>query len=146
MCWQTATIPVEIREPPTVVKTQPSATATSDHLQTATSMPVQVEVHEPSTISIGLPPLNSIVRDPRRWAANKRKPRPPVAEQRTIAANSISSLAERQIAYYEDKLKMERAEHTLRLEHERVEHGLRMQVLEMKVQLYAKKLHKLREE
>jgi len=66
MCWQTATIPVEIRELPTVVKTQPSATVTSDHLQTATSMPVQVEVHEPSTVSIGLPPLNSIVRDPRR--------------------------------------------------------------------------------
>jgi len=92
----------------------------------------------PSTSTVSQPFISSSstapVRNPRHWAS-KHKPRPRVADQRNIATSNISSLAERQSAYYEEKLVMERAEHSLR-----------MQVLQMKKQLYAKKLNKFGEE
>jgi hypothetical protein len=92
---------------------------------TATATWVEVEEPQPST---------SNVRDPRHWAG-KRRPRPRVAEQRTVATNSIAALADRKRAYYDEKIEMERAEHKVR-----------MQLLQMKKELCAKKLAKFGEE
>lgn len=73
-------------------------------------------------------------RNLKQWAG-KRRMRPKASEQRDTAAGKISALADHKRAYYDEKLKMDREEHSLR-----------MQVLELKRQLYAKKLTKLVEE
>ena len=67
-------------------------------------------------------------RDARQWAG-KRRPRPRISDQRTQATSSITQLAQHEIAYYEEKLEMERREHCMR-----------MDVLEMKKELLALKI------
>lgn len=73
-------------------------------------------------------------RNLKQWAGRRRM-RPKASEQRDTAASKISALADHKRAYYDEKLKMDREEHSLR-----------MQVLELKRQLYAKKLSKFVEE
>jgi hypothetical protein len=86
--------------------------------------------HQPSTST-----TSTVPRDPRHWT-NKRKPRPHVADQRAVATAHISELAQVKMAYYREKLEMERSEHRIRME-----------VLEMeKQQLLAKRLDIFREE
>ena len=85
--------------------------------------------HQPSTST-----TSTVPRDPRHWT-NKRKPRPRVADQRAVATAHISELAQVKMAYYREKLEMERSEHRIRTE-----------VLEMEKQLLAKRLDKFMEE
>jgi len=78
--------------------------------------------------------IDPVAREARQWAG-KRRPRPRISDQRTQATSSISQLAQHEIAYYEEKLEMERREHCMR-----------MDVLEMKKELLALKIKTLREQ
>ena len=93
----------------------------------------------PSTSRVDVPPTHcsrsAVVHDDARKWAGKRKPRPCVAEHRSVATDKISALAMHQIVYYTEKLEMERAEHKVRME-----------VLEMEKKLMAKRLAAFGEE
>ena len=92
----------------------------------------------PSTSHDAVPPTHysqtAFGHNARKWAG-KRKPRPCIAEHRTVATNNISALAVHQMTYYTEKLAMERAEHEIRME-----------ILEMERKLLAKRLAAFGEE
>lgn len=92
----------------------------------------------PSTSLVAVPltqcSRSAVVHDARKWAG-KRKPRPCIAEHRSVATDNISALAAHQMTYYTEKLAMERAEHKIRME-----------VLEMERELMMKRLAAFGEE